>query len=749
MTNALVRKESGMAVQINEKQKLFKLDTKKSSYVIGVSADGYVGHMYYGDRIQPDGGQMSDEDAQCLSVLFGGNQDNCIPAHMERDKVNFEDTFSWEYGMPGYGDFREPCLDADCGSGKEALEFFYDGYEVMKGKPELEGLPATYSDDCQTLVIHMSEPDLKLGADLYYAVFEEEDAITRWVEITNHSEKNCYLDRAFSLCLDFREGEFDLITLHGAWGRERKIYRRSIGEGRQSIASVRGVSSHQENPFMAILEPDATEDRGRVYGINFVYSGNFLAQTEKNQFGHIRAVMGIHPHHFSWKLQPGESFCAPEVVMVFSDTGIGGMTRNFHDLYRRHLIRGSYRDKKRPILINNWEATYFDFDTEKLWSIAEEAAGLGIEMLVMDDGWFGCRNDDSRSLGDWFPNEEKLPGGVKRLADGVRERGLKFGIWVEPEMVNPDSDLFREHPDWILQYRDRDVSRSRNQYVLDIGRKEVRDEIYKRIYTVVKEAEIDYVKWDMNRSLTNVASHTAAQDEQGMVYHRFVLGVYDMQNRLVTDFPELLLENCSSGGGRFDPGMLYYSPQIWCSDDTDAIERLEIQRGTAMVYPLSTMGAHVSDCPNHATHRTTPFDTRGQVALGGTFGYELDVTKIAPEDKEKIKGQVQMYHKYNDLIREGDYYRIAALPEKRYYDCYMVVSKDKAEALVSFVRVVNRICRWNDRIKLKGLDGDAWYKLDDREGVFSGMMLMNAGIEIHGTDKDFEGKLISLRRVSR
>lgn len=736
-----------MSITVNEKYRIFKLDTRKSSYLAGVTEDGYVGHMYYGDRINFSSDGMPDDELESLLyLLYADEKEEYIPSKNKREKVKFEDTFCWEYGMPGYGDFREHCLEADIGHGQEALEFLYTGYEIINGKPQSEGLPSSYAggENCQTLVLRMLEPELKLEVELYYSVFEKEDVITRNAVVINRSGEDCYLGRAFSLCLDFAGGEFDLITLHGAWGRERNIYRREIGEGRQSIASVRGESSHQENPFMAITEKTATEDAGRVYGINFVYSGNFFAQVERNQFGAIRTVMGIHPYCFSWKLQGGERFTTPEAVMVYSPEGIGGMTRRFHDFYRQHLIRGNWRDKKRPVLINNWEATYFDFNTEKLWEIADTAAELGIEMLVMDDGWFGCREDDNTSLGDWFVNEEKLPGGLERLADGVRERGLKFGIWMEPEMVSPDSELYRAHPDWILQHKNREVSRSRNQYVLDIGRKEVRDEIYRRIYDVVKTSKANYVKWDMNRCLTNVAGHMTKDDEQGMVYHKYVLGVYEMQDRLTKDFPELLLENCSSGGGRFDPGMLYYSPQIWCSDDTDAIERLEIQRGTAMVYPLSTIGAHVSDCPNHATGRTTPFDTRGQVALFGTFGYELDVTKIPAEQKEKIKEQVALYHKYNDLIREGDYFRITSLADGRGYDCYMVVSKDKKQALLSFVRVENHLSRLGERILLKGLNEEMRYKVSDREGIFTGNILMNIGIEINGAEQEYEGKMIFL-----
>lgn len=728
-----------MSIGISQDKKYFKLDTKGSTYMLGVADGKYLGHMYYGKRLYFE----SDSEFDRLDYLLGGERENYFPSENccgenleNREKVTFEDTFPWEFGVPGYGDFREHCLEAVSKDGKESLELLYEGYELLTEKPELPGLPATFHTDSETLVIRLREVKLSLTVELRYSVFEKEDAIAKSVTVHNTGTEQYSLSRALTSCVEFPAGQYDLITLHGAWGREREPYRRPVGPGKQSISSIRGVSSHQENPFMAIAERNATEETGNVYGINFVYSGNFLAQTEMSQFGRIRVVMGIHPYQFTWKLMPGDSFTMPEVVHVFSPEGIGGMTRRFHDLYREHLIRSPYRNKRRPVLINNWEATYFDFDTEKLWDIAEKAKECGIEMLVMDDGWFGHREDDSTSLGDWVVNEEKLPGGLKRLTDGVKERGLKFGIWLEPEMVSPDSDLYREHPDWIIGQSGRSTSLARNQYVLDFSRKEVRDEIYRRIVNVLKCADISYVKWDMNRSLTNVPS--------GDKYHRYVLGVYDLQNRLVTDFPDLLLENCSSGGGRYDAGMLYYSPQIWCSDDTDAVERLRIQRGTAMVYPLSTMGAHVSDCPNHATKRTTPFATRGQVALAGTFGYELDVTQIAGQEQQAIRGQIECYNKYNELIRNGDYYRLPSEAEGKTYDCYMVVSKDKREALISFVRVTTHLSRWSERIYCRGLDDKMVYLLEDRNTESTGNVLMNVGIEVMGAEDEYQGKLIHL-----
>ena len=516
---------------------------------------------------------------------------------------------------------------------------------------------------------------------------------------------------------------------------------------KQSEGSVLGESSHQDNPYLALAERGATQERGTVYGFHFVYSGNFLAQVEKSQFDSLRVQLGIHPQEFCWKLEQGQTFYAPEAVQTCTREGLGGMSRTLHDLYRKHLLRSPYRNKKRPILINNWEATYFDFDTEKLLAIAREAKRCGIEMLVMDDGWFGRRNDDNTSLGDWQVNEEKLPGGLKRLADEVNKIGLKFGIWFEPEMISPDSELYRSHPDWAIALPGRKPCRARNQYVLDLSRPEVTEYVYEAVASVLRSADIAYVKWDMNRQLTDLGSAFLEKDRQGELMHRYVLAVYALQERLLAEFPELLLENCSGGGARFDPGMLYYSPQIWCSDDTDAIERLAIQEGTALLYPLSAIGAHVSDCPNHTVGRITPFATRGHVALAGTFGYELDITAIGEEERKMIPEQVALYYRYNDLVREGDYYRIASYRENHSYDCYAVVAKDRSEALVTYVQVLNRANCRSRRIRIPGLAPEKRYRIEGQEAVYYGDTLQNAGIFAPPLRGDFQSALIYIREV--
>ena len=723
-----------MAITYFEKERIFKLDTPDSSYVIGiVDKENFVGHVYYGKKLR---------DANIAYLLRTG-EGPFVPSENNRERVSFYDTFPMEYAGNGLGDYRRSSISVRTAGGHTAVSLFYVSHKIYAGKPGLAGLPATFGDEnaCETLELLCEDPVLGLKVTLLYTVFSDVDVITRSVRIENDGEM-LYLTKALSFSMDMDNRDFTLLTMHGSWARERMLEHRKVKKGFMGVESVRGESSHQEHPFMALAAGNADQSQGEVYGMHFVYSGNFIGQVELGQFDTVRVGMGIHPENFCWKLEKGESFQTPEVVLVYSDTGYDGMTHQFHELYRNHLIRSEYKDKKRPILINNWEATYFDFNTEKLLSIAKKASELGIEMLVMDDGWFGHRNDDSSSLGDWYVNEEKLNGGLKHLVDEVNKLGLKFGIWFEPEMISPDSKLYEAHPDWAIQIPGREGSLCRNQYVLDLTRKEVRDYAYESVASVLRSANIEYVKWDMNRQLSDIGSYGLPADRQGELYHRYVLAVYEMQERLVTEFPHLLLENCSGGGARFDPGMLYYSPQIWCSDDTDAVERLRIQESTAMIYPLSTMGAHVSDCPNHTVGRVTPFETRGHVALAGTFGYELDITKIPEEDRQMIPKQVAMYHKYNDLVRSGDYYRIASYQENHYFDCYEVVSKDKSEALVTFVQVINRPNYKSRRITLKGLDPQKNYCLEGEDTVYAGDTLMYAGILIQNPWGDFQSKLL-------
>lgn len=726
-----------MSVLYDEKQKVFLLHTPNTTYGIAVSDDRFLCHAYYGKRI----------DSSDIRYLLREDEAPFVPSVNRREENAFLDVRPMEYPETGMGDYREAAFCVRSMQGHRASELVYRRYEIEKGKPALEGLPATWGsgEDCTTLKLYCEDTLLGLEVCLQYTAFENLDVITRSVLVRNSGKEPFYLEKVYSACLDMADRDFEVLGLFGSWARERHIQRMPVGYGRQNIASFKGESSHQESPFMALCTPDTTQEHGEVYAMNFVYSGCFKAQVEKNQFDSVRMTMGIHPEGFTWKLCPGELFTAPEVVMVYSSEGLGRMTRTFHDLYRNHLIRSPYVKKPRPILINNWEGTYFDFDEQKLLDIAREASKLGVEMLVMDDGWFGKRNSDDNSLGDWFVNEDKLKGGLKLLVDRVKETGMKFGIWFEPEMISPDSELFREHPDWAIQIPGRNITQSRAQYVLDMGRTEVADAVYKMVYDVLKSADISYVKWDMNRQLTTLGSAALESDRQGELMHRYMLGVYRLQERLVNDFPDLLLENCSGGGARFDAGMLYYSPQIWTSDDTDAIERLTIQEGTALVYPISCMGSHVSVCPNHTVHRVTPFETRGNVAMAGTFGYELDMTKLSPEEKELVKEQTALYHKYYPLVAEGDYYRLLSrLPENK-ADSWMLVSKDKTKALLFYVRVLACPNEKSGFLRLQGLDARKTYRVDGK--LYSGTVLMNAGIRIPGGMKDFTSIVMEIEEA--
>ncbi len=729
-----------MSVRFLEEYGLFWLDTAHTSYVIKVvDEERFPGHVYYGKKIRP----------QDAGYLLRTEEPPFVPSRNNRERAAFYDQFPFEYGGNGVGDYRESAVAVEDENGCRATMPLFTGYEILPKKPGLPGLPATFDNDGGTLILHCGDAHLGLEVDLLFSVFEREDVIARSVIIRNAGERPLFLEKALSMSLDMDAADLELLTLHGGWGKERQIDVRPIGYGRQSVGSLRGETSHQEHPFLALKDRHADQNAGEVYGFQLVYSGNFLAQVEKSQMDSLRVVLGIHPEGFGWELAPGGEFYTPEALLTYSDQGLGGMSRAFHDVIRDHLIRSAYRDRVRPVLINNWEATYFDFNTDRLLSIAECAAKLGIEMLVMDDGWFGRREDDSTSLGDWTVNEEKLPGGLKHLVERVNALGLKFGIWIEPEMVSPDSDLYRAHPDWAIQVPGREPTRSRNQYVLDLTRQEVRDYAYGCVASVLRSANIEYVKWDMNRQLTDLGSVSLPGRRMGEFSHRYVLGVYEMQERLLRDFPDLLLENCSGGGARFDAGMLYYSPQIWCSDDTDAIERLKIQEGTALAYPLSAMGAHVSACPNHEVGRVTPFETRGYVALAGTFGYELDITGLSPEERDAIPGQVALYHRFAALIQQGDYYRIASCAENHEYDCYMVVSKDKKEALVTYVQVLARPNCRSRMIRLKGLDPDAVYLVERVERgetrLIGGDLLMEGGIALRSVPGDFRGQLLYLK----
>ena len=728
-----------MGIYYNQEERVFRLDTPGSTYLISiVDEEGFLCHTYYGRRI-PD-----DNMGYLLRLPAGG-----VDFRNNGRQADLMGRLPVEYPGHGLGDFRESCLQAETPEGYRSCGLTYLSHKIYSGKPALPGLPATYGGegDCATLELRCHDRYLDLEVSLLYTAFEKLDVICRSARIENRGGKPVTLTAALSACLDMDNKDFDLITLHGSWAYERMVSRRPVAWGRQGAGSLQGISSAEEHPFLALAEHTATQDQGQVYAMHLVYSGNFLAQVEMSQQEQLRAVIGIHPRDFAWRLAPGESFQTPEAVLAYSCTGLDGMTHALHDLYRSHLTRGPWKDKPRPSLVNNWEATYFKFDTEKLLDIARTAAGRGIEMLVLDDGWFGCRDTDTNSLGDWVVNEKKLPGGLKYLADEVNKLGMKFGLWVEPEMVCPDSNLFRAHPDYALQIPGRPPMLSRTQLVLDLSRKEVRDCIYDQLRKVLSSANIEYVKWDMNRPLTDVASFCLEGERQGELFHRYVLGVYELQERMLTDFPHLLLENCASGGGRFDPGMLYYSPQIWTSDNTDAVDRLRIQEGTALIYPLSTMGAHVAACPSHTNGRVTPFATRGLVSLPGCFGYELDLTKLTEEELDMIPGQLENYRKYSPVFHGGDYYRLASYGENGEYDALMSVSKDKRTAVLDYVHVMSRQRRRSVLLPLRGLDEETLYRSSETGEVRSGAGWMYGGMVMPCMTGDSTGKLIVLEAV--
>ncbi len=706
-----------MSIRFDEQTGIFKLDTDKLTYALGVFGPGYLTHLYFGPPVP---------DTDLRYLLYRGWFDSLSPyAPGVEDPLFSLDINPLEYPANGAGDFRISALSVRNADGNSVTDLRYTGYTVTRGKPALPGLPAAFAaeDEAETLTLHLEDPVTGVRVQLLYTVFAEAGVLTRSARIENAGAAPVVLERAYSACFDLPTMNFDLVHLWGKWAKENTTARDPLMHGRQGIRSRRGMTGPNHNPFLALAAKDATEDTGEVYGFQLVYSGNFALDLETDTRGCPRVLVGIDPEDFRWLLEPGESFTTPEAVAVFSDQGLGGMSRTFHRFYRNHLMRSPWAKKKRPLLINSWEAAYFDFDGDKLVAFAREAKELGIDLLVMDDGWFGDRFDDHRALGDWQVNEAKLGGTLKQLVDRVNALGVQFGIWYEPEMINPDSDLYRAHPDWAVCAPGREKSLSRHQCVLDMTRRDVRDYLFGEMTRVLSSANIAYIKWDCNRNLSEAASLQLPPERQGEFFHRYVLGVYDLMDRITRAFPHILLENCSSGGGRFDPGMLYFSPQIWGSDNTDPIERLTIQFGASLCYPISAIGAHVSANPR------TGIETRGNVALCGTFGYELDPGKLTPAEKAAVKEQVAAYHRYYDLIHEGDFYRLTAPTEDPFLCDWEFVSPDRSEVL--FTRVVmRRPDNFYQPRRLKGLDPDKFYTDETTGQVYSGALLMHAGLDL-------------------
>ena len=713
-----------MAIIMNQAEQVFTLQTKRTTYQMKAGDYGILLHLYYGARVEDC---TMDYLLHRKDVGFSGN-----PYETGEDRTFSLDTLPQEFPSYGVGDYRNNCVGVCQADGTRAADFRYVSWEIREGAHKIPGLPCLFDEDetAETLVIFLEDAASSLKLELYYVVFADRDVIARSARITNGGKEAVRLEKMMSACLELPNGSWEAIHFHGRHAMERRLERLPLMHGTMEVGSRRGTSSHQHNPGVILCSPDATEEHGGCYGLSLIYSGNFSMEIEMDQMDSVRAVCGINPEFFEYRLEPGEAFDTPQLMMTYSGSGLGRMSANFHSIIRHNLCRGKYKFARRPVLINNWEATYFDFNEEKILSIARQASELGIEMLVLDDGWFGSRDSDNAGLGDWFVNTDKLKGGLTDLVTGINGLGMKFGIWIEPEMVNEDSRLYREHPDWALTIPGRKPCRSRNQLVLDMSRSEVRDYVFDSIAAVLKSANVEYVKWDMNRSICDVYSAVLPKERQGEVYHRYVLGIYDLMERFTSSFPNILFEGCSGGGGRFDPAILYYSPQIWCSDDTDGIERLEIQYGTSFFYPISAVGSHVSAIPNHQTGRRTPLATRGVVAMAGSFGYEMDLNLLTEDEKEAVKAQVEDYKKYYDLIHNGDYYRLASPQGDSGFTAWQFVSGDKTRTLLNLVITHVRANAPDLWFKLRGLDPEKRYRLEENGRIYSGSALMNAGISI-------------------
>ena len=709
-----------MGIIFDKGKNTFTLHTKSSTYQMQVDRFGFLLHLYYGRRTE---GCM-DYLLQYADRGFSGN-----PYDAGNDRAYSMDALPQELPCQGTGDFRNTAVVIRNADGSYGCDFRYQGHRIRKGKYALPGLPAVYAgeDEADTLEIDLLDETSRIEVTLFYGVLPEQNVITRSACIKNHGAGKCYLKKAQAACLDFVGGEYDLICFYGRHAMERNVQRTPVAHGTQVIGSRRGTSSHQYNPMFVLAGRGTTEDTGSCYAMSFVYSGSFKGEVEKDQFNQTRALLGLSDEMFSYPLEPGEVFFVPEVVCAYSGNGLSGLSQDLHACFRKHLCRGKYRDCVRPILLNSWEASYFDINGKNVYELARQAADLGIEMLVMDDGWFGKRDDDNSGLGDWYVNEKKLGEPLDALIRKINGLGLKFGIWFEPEGVNEDSDLFREHPDWALTIPGRNPVRGRNQLVLDFSRPEVVDHIFGKMCHILDACNIEYIKWDLNRSLSDL--YSCNTKDQGRVAYDYVLGLYDFLERLMKRYPDILLEGCSGGGGRFDAGMLYYTPQIWCSDNTDAIDRVRIQYGTSFGYPVSAVGAHVSAAPNHQTGRVTPFHTRGVTAMAGTFGFDLDWAALDEREKQKIREQIRDYKKYAHLVLDGLYYRLTD-PCAEEAGAWEFVSEDGSEALVSVVMQEIHGNMTVSYIRLKGLLPGCSYKEQHSGKVYASDALMEAGVPV-------------------
>ena len=724
-----------MGIRIDEQDRLFSLETAHTLYQMKADETGVLLHVWYGPQTGTD---MSYR-------IRTANRGFCGNPFEAQDRLDYSlDTLPQEYAGNGVGDFRSAAVQAEDANGSMSVDWRYAGYRLLKGKEKPEGLPGLRGNaGTEGLEIILEDKVNGLAAHLAYWLFEQYDVIVRSARIENRGAEAITLTKAASLSIDMPYGQKQVMHFHGRHAMERIPERTAApAGGRLAFESRRGMSSHQSNPFIILCDPDTTERQGVCHGFMLMYSGNHLEEISADQTGSTRVVCGIHPEGFRWKLKPGDIFQTPEAILSCSAEGLNALSRNYHRVIRDEVINPRWRSAKKPVLVNSWEACYFGFDAEKLLKLAQSAAELGMEMLVLDDGWFGCRDDDTTSLGDWTCNEKKLGCSLKELSDRIHALGLRFGLWFEPEMVSLDSELYRAHPDWALADPGRQPMVSRHQLVLDMGRTDVQDYLFEKISAVLRNARIEYVKWDFNRSVANVYSRALPADRQGETAHRFMLGTYRLLERLTEAFPDVMIEGCSGGGGRFDAGMLYYCPQIWCSDNTDAVERLEIQKGTSYGYPVCTMGAHVSACPNHQTGRTAPLETRGIVAQAGTFGYELDPSKLTEEEKQTVKEQIEAFHRCESLVEGGDYYRLDE--GEGDWTAWMFVSPDKKEALVSVVATHVRANGPFPFIRLQGLDPEKVYHREGKKESLTGAALMYGGISLPQFSGDYPAEQIYL-----